>query len=1007
MLLHPNETRGWSVSFRECLQRDVARAVLGASLTLILMCTGSLASEAQQVRGDFYVANGPVNATAVSGNALYIGGSFTRVGPSTGCGVPISSTSGAPVRGFPRVDGPVDAVVSDGAGGWYIGGRFTSVGGAARNRIAHILDDNTLAPWNPNPDDRVSALAVSGNVVYAAGLFSNIGGQARNGLAALDAATGLATAWDPSPNGFVGLVAASGTTVYVQGGFTTIGGQSRRILAALDATTGLATAWDPIPSETGGAPVFIEALAVDGPVVYVGGQFSNIGGQPRIDLAALDATSGLATPWMPSRAGFVYALTVSGNAVYTSLGAFDATTGQAVATALDSGVDGPIFSMTTSGSTLYVGGRFTVVGGQPRNKLAAIDISSGEVTPWDPDAGNGAAAVRALAASGTSVYAGGYFDIVGGERRNHMAAIDITTGRATAWNPNPDNAVSDLVVRGTTVYAAGGFTQIGGQTRNGLAAVDARTGLALAWNPNPSGPDGYAASIDALAMNETAVYVGGFFSNIGGQPRNNIAAIDPVTGIATAWQPNVGGFPNYGSSGVSRLALCGQTVFAGGNAFLDALDPATGAKIWSHEFPGEDIGMVSALAGDGARLFVGFGRAGSLGLVAALDAATGTVTSWHPDPPLGSPSGNPASVSALAVRGNSLFVGGTLYGCGQQPWENLVALDATTAAPLDWRPNPDLLINALAIAGPNIVAGGVFTFVGQSLQTPLPNGTCTFEGGSPRANLAVIAAINTPPDCSHAVAVPSEILRQHHQLVPVSISGVTDADGDPVAITVTKVTQDEPLGGGGGDDGDDGAVASAAYGGGVALGDHGEHDWGHEDGKDRCADAVIDQSGNVSVRAERSSHGNGRVYTIWFTASDGRGGSCDGSVQVCVPRTEHEGHGDEQISCVDDGQNYNSLGPCQGGRGHDRDAVSAGVTLTTGARGGTVPTLEYSLPMASEVSIAVYDIAGRRVATLAQGAQSAGAHSLSWDGKGVARGMYFCRLQAGSETVTRTVLILK
>ena len=40
---------------------------------------------------------------------------------------------------------------------------------------------------------------------------------------------------------------------------------------------------------------------------------------------------------------------------------------------------------------------------------------------------------------------------------------------------------------GSTVYAGGGFTSIGGQARNSIAALDATTGAATAWDPNASG----------------------------------------------------------------------------------------------------------------------------------------------------------------------------------------------------------------------------------------------------------------------------------------------------------------------------------------------------------------------------------------------------------------------------------------------------------------------------------------------------------------------------------------
>ena len=99
--------------------------------------------------------------------------------------------------------------------------------------------------------------------------------------------------------------------------------------------------------------------------------------------------------------------------------------------------------------------------------------------------------------------------------------------------------------------------------------------------------------------------------------------------------------------------------------------------------------------------------------------------------------------------------------------------------------------------------------------------------------------------------------------MPVEIVGVTDPDDDPVTITVTGVTQDEPVSVGG--------------------------------------DAMI-TNGSALVRADRSGSGNGRVYVVSFTASDDQGGSCDGSVMVCVP------HDRSQTTCVDDGQNFNSLG---------------------------------------------------------------------------------------------------
>ena len=171
-------------------------------LTTLAACLCIISeATAQSIQQDFYVTNGSVNAAVLSGGTLYIGGTFTQVGPATGGGVPIDATSGAPVSGFPKVVGSVAAVAPDGSGGWYIGGSFTSVGGAPRSNVAHVLADFTVSAWNPNADGAVSALAVSGTTVYAGGTFGNIGGQARIYIAALDAVTGFATAWNPSVSG--------------------------------------------------------------------------------------------------------------------------------------------------------------------------------------------------------------------------------------------------------------------------------------------------------------------------------------------------------------------------------------------------------------------------------------------------------------------------------------------------------------------------------------------------------------------------------------------------------------------------------------------------------------------------------------------------------------------------------------------------------------------------------------------------------------------------------------
>ena len=131
---------------------------------------------------------------------------------------------------------------------------------------------------------------------------------------------------------------------------------------------------------------------------------------------------------------------------------------------------------------------------------------------------------------------------------------------------------------------------------------------------------------------------------------------------------------------------------------------------------------------------------------------------------------------------------------------------------------------------------------------------------------------NLPPDCSKAFPSATRLWPPNHKLATVAIQGVTDPENDPIKIRVTRITQDEPVNGlGDGDTGPDG------FGVGTSQ---------------------------AQIRAERSGTGNGRVYAVAFTAEDGRGGSCNGTVQVGVPHDQGKGS-----VPIDDGQRFDSTLP--------------------------------------------------------------------------------------------------
>jgi hypothetical protein len=75
-------------------------------------------------------------------------------------------------------------------------------------------------------------------------------------------------------------------------------------------------------------------------------------------------------------------------------------------------------------------------------------------------------------------------------------------------------------------------------------------------------------------------------------------------------------------------------------------------------------------------------------------------------------------------------------------------------------------------------------------------------------------------------------------------------------------------------------------------------------------------------------------------------------------------------------------------------------------------TIRFVIPERARVRLAVYDVAGRHVATLVDDTRDAGVHSVEWSGVNaggsrVASGVYVTRLEAGKQTATRKIVLLK
>lgn len=654
-----------------------------------------------------------VRAMVKSGNTLYIGGDFNWVNTPQQLRnrvAALDATTGALLAFNPNCIDTVRAMALSGDGSTlYVGGEFhlqadpqaPTCGGQPRNYIAALdvtVNTNNATSWDPNADNAVRALAVSGSSVYVGGDFQNIGTQARSRIAKLNAATGIATNWDPSAqNGGVFTIAVSpnGNTVYAGGGFTKIGfvtdpltQPTRNRIAALNATdNGTATSWNPNASSS----VRSIVLAVSGntvTTVYAGGSFNatpnqpiSIGGQSRNNIAALNPSDGTATAtaWNPNLNG-----PPSNNPNESN---------------------GTVHVVALAGSVVYAGGLFDSAGGVfARRNLAAFDGATAAVKSFTADT-DPAGTVRALAALGGIIYVGGDFTTIGGLPRNHIAALDAVTGVPTSWNPNAEGGnVQALAISNDptapVVYAGGDFTTIVGVSRPHLALLSTSTPVSTTlWNPAPNGA--VTVLTPAPASQNNRLFASGAFTTIGGLPRNGLALLNGTTtnpnpAPVIPWDPK----PN----GAVKTMIVGGPI--GGNTICTAGNDPNSTLFLGGDFTCFDSNAATPCSSGG-----GFARSH---IAATRTSGSGTICDWNPQAD--------GTVNALAMSGNSMIVGGNFTVIGGALRNFLAAIDATSGGAAAWNPKPNAPVLALALfdAVGKAYAGGDFATIAGTAPIGLP-----------------------------------------------------------------------------------------------------------------------------------------------------------------------------------------------------------------------------------------------------------------------------------------------
>lgn len=302
-----------------------------------------------------WVPNGTVRAMVRAGAVVYLGGDFTSLrDPASGAQVArahiaaVDAVTGAPVTSWnPGVNGSVEAIAVGPDGTVYAGGEFTAAAGRTATRLAAFTSAGSRVPgWSAAASGEVFDLYTDGGSLFVGGRFGSVNGASRPKLAKLDAASGALV---PTFNAHVagGRVvslapSADGQSLLVGGAFDVLDGTPRSFAGAVSLTTGHVDDWAPRPecdtcylwdlttSEgvvyaavggPGGRVVAwdavsgarrwarrgdgnVQAVDVFDGVVYVGGHFGpDFSGATRHQLAAVSAATGALLPYSVEFAG--------------------------------------------------------------------------------------------------------------------------------------------------------------------------------------------------------------------------------------------------------------------------------------------------------------------------------------------------------------------------------------------------------------------------------------------------------------------------------------------------------------------------------------------------------------------------------------------------------------------------------------------------------------------------------------------------------------------------------
>lgn len=440
-------------------------------------------------------------------NSIYLSGVFRHVGAHNTGGGAVFNQNGEVLEHTPSFNGRVYSSLSDGNGGFYVGGNFTHIGDVTVHYLAHILPDGHVdQTFHPAIAGSVSKLAKVNDTLYAAAGYS---------VKKVDLITGSVDHnFNLVTSGPINALAATPHGVYIGGAFRSVNNHPLYALAKANPIDGSLDLHFPL--WTSGSVRAIQAT--DSDAVIASGYYTPAASPTVYTVNKYDELTDQIDPNFNLKGYPIFVMTADHDWIYTtvysgpsknSVERFNINTGAKDVGYITPNINSRVEKIVVANDYVYVAGGFTQVNQKPQRFIFRYNKQTLEVDQgFNPEPNQ---RLFTVSASGDKVFIGGYFTLVAGIYQPYLAKFDLMTGKVdktfhTTINYPPDA----MAIYGDDLYLGGRFTQINGQKAYMMARVSKHTGERLANNfaMSPNNP------VYTMKVHDGYLYVGGAFTNI-------------------------------------------------------------------------------------------------------------------------------------------------------------------------------------------------------------------------------------------------------------------------------------------------------------------------------------------------------------------------------------------------------------------------------------------------------------------------------------------------------------